>query len=96
MTYYDQRLFFDNESGQKTLYPGSNSSILRIEVKGSCKVYGKLFKQSDAVLLAGINASTYAPTTDFTDNLFSVEVSGYQELIVVSTQKSTISVKLIY
>lgn len=96
MVYYDQRLFFNQEQGEKVLYPGSNSSILRIEVKGSCKVYGKFFKQSKEVLLAGINASTYAPTTDFTNNLFSVEISGYQELIVVSTQKSTISVKLIY
>ena len=35
MVYYDQRLFFNQEQGEKVLYPGSNSSILRIEVKGS-------------------------------------------------------------
>ncbi len=96
MTYYDQRLFFNQESGSKTLYPGSNSSILRLEVKGSCKVYGKLFKQSEETILAGIDASTYAPTTDFTNSVFSIEVAGYQELIIVSTEKSSISVKLVY
>lgn len=99
MVQYDQRFFFDSENGEKTLYPGAQSSLIRIEVKsGSCQLFGKLFKQSDPILLSAIEASTYTPTTNLvgSNKLYSAEISGYQELIIKATGTSTISIKLVY
>lgn len=100
MISYNQRKFFEkSESGEKSLFPGANSSVLRLECTGtgSCKVFGKLFKQSDKVQLAGISASDYSVATEFQGGkVFSLEISGYHELVISSSGGLEISTKMVY
>lgn len=99
MVVYSQREFFSkDETGSKTIYPGVQASLLRLECTGggTCTVFAKLYKESELTQLSGINASDFSPVNSFSQGLYSLEISGYQEVVINSTGGLMISVKTVY
>ena len=99
MVVYDQKEFCKASEGAvtKEIVVGNNASMLKLTIEGggSATVYSRLFKDSKEFPLCGIDNSSYATKTTFTQGSYSIEISGFFAIKIVS-QSANISVKTVY
>lgn len=99
MVVYDQKGFCKASEGtvQKEIIVGNNAAMLKLTIEngGEAECYSVLFKDSKEFPLAGIDNSTYAPVTKFTMGSYSLEISGFYKVIILS-KNADISVKTVY
>lgn len=99
MVIYDQKEFCRAEEGtvEKEIVVGNNASLMKLSVEGGGEVlcYSKLFKDSKEFPLAGIDNSSYAPVTSFTQGSYSIEISGFHTVKILS-KSANCSIKTVY
>lgn len=99
MVVYDQKEFCKASEGtvQKEIVVGNNAAMLKLTVEngGEVQCFSKLFKDSKEFPLAGIDNSSYAPVTTFTQGSYSIEISGFHKVIILS-KSANVSIKTVY
>lgn len=89
-------LYFEGETGERTILLDPDVAMIRLEIKGgSLTAVGYLSKDSDPQPLSGISAKDYSVNATMSTGIHTIECSGLYSVVTTYQGNSEVVFKTI-